>query len=180
MTPARGGLLEFPSNNQENVMSRFIGWSSTVFLVGLLMVATTARAADEKISADKLPKTVVDAVKARFPGAELKGAEKEMEDGKTIYDVNLKHDGNNYEVAVTPEGKITGYEKEIAAKDMPKEASKALEDKYPGATLKLVEEVYKVTGKTEKLEYYEVALVTADKKKVEVHVAADGKILKGE
>ena len=61
---------------------------------------------------------------------------------------------------------------------MPSAASKALEDKYPKATIKLVEEVYKVEGKEDKFEYYEVALVTADKKKVEAHVAKDGKILK--
>jgi uncharacterized membrane protein YkoI len=180
MTPPRGGLLEFPPDYQENFMCRFMGWSGTAVLVGLVMVASTTRADEEKISVDKLPQSVVAAVKARFPGAELKSAEKEKEDGKTIYDVSLKQNGGNYEVAVTPEGEITGYEKEIAAKDMPKDASKAIEDKYPGATLKLIEEVYKVKGKTEKLEYYEVALVTADKKKLEVHVASDGKILKGE
>ena len=80
---------------------------------------------------------------------------------------------------VTPEGEITGYEKQIPAKDMPRAASQALEDKFPKATIKMVEEVYKVVkGQPDKVEYYEVALVTADNKKLEVHVAADGKILK--
>ena len=56
--------------------------------------------------------------------------------------------------------------------------TKTLEDKYPKATYKMIEEVYKVKDKEEKLEYYEVAVVTAEKKKLEVLVAPDGKIVK--
>jgi hypothetical protein len=42
----------------------------------------------------------------------------------------------------------------------------------------MVEEVFKVKGKVEKLEYYEVALESPDKKKIAANVAPDGKILK--
>jgi uncharacterized membrane protein YkoI len=160
------------------LMYKLLVWSSAVVFVALLAVAPAVRADDEKIDVDKLPKEVVKAVKDRFPGAELKSAEKETEDGKTIYDVAIKHKDINYEVAVTPKGEITGFEKEIAAKDMPKEVAKAIETKYPKATVKMVEEVYKVKGKTEKLEYYEIAIVTSENKKVGLDVAADGKILK--
>jgi uncharacterized membrane protein YkoI len=157
-------------------MHRFGMHLAAVATMGLF-VAAAARADEEKIPLDKLPKAVVKALKDRFPDAELKSAEKEKEDGKTVYDVSLKHKGDNYEVAVTPEGEITGFEKEIPAKNLPKAVSKTLEDKYPKATIKMVEEVYKIKDKTDKLEYYEVALVTADKKKMEVNVAPDGKII---
>jgi uncharacterized membrane protein YkoI len=159
-------------------MRKFVGWSGAIVGVALLVVVIAARAEDEKIPIDKLPKPVVEALKVKFPNAELKSAEKENEEGKTIYEVVLKHKGDNYEVAVTPEGEITGYEKEIPANKMPKEVSSALDAKYPKATYKLIEEVYKVKDKKDKLEYYEVALVTSDKKKVGVNVAPDGKILK--
>jgi uncharacterized membrane protein YkoI len=150
-------------------------WSAA--LLGLF-AATAARSDDEKIPLDKVPKPVLDALKARFPGAELKGAEKEKDGDKVVYDVSLKHKDHNYEVAVTPEGEIVTIEKEIAAKDLPKAVSRALEDKYPKATIQMVEEVYKVKDKKETLEYYEVAVVTADKKKVGVNLAPDGKVLK--
>jgi hypothetical protein len=159
-------------------MKKLAGWFAGVAVVAVATLGVALGADEEKVAIDKLPKAVVDAIKARFAGAELKAAEKETEGGKTVYDVEIKYKGANYEVAVTPEGKITGYEKQIDAKDMPSAASKALEDKYPKATIKLVEEVYKVEGREDKFEYYEVALVTADKKKVEAHVAKDGKILK--
>jgi uncharacterized membrane protein YkoI len=159
-------------------MQKRFGWLGAITIVGLVLAATAAGAVEEKFPLDKLPKPVVDALKARFPGAELTGAEKEKDGDKIIYDVELTHKGEHYEVAVTPEGEITTFERQIAAKDLPEAVTKTLEAKYPKATYKMIEEVYKVKGKDEKLEYYEVAVVTADKKKVEVLVAPDGKIVK--
>jgi uncharacterized membrane protein YkoI len=156
-------------------MRKLVGWSSAVAVVGF---GAAALADEEKIPLDKLPKAVVKALKDRFPDAELKSAEKEMEDGKTVYDVDLKYKDETYEVDVTPEGEIIGFDKVISAEKLPKAVSKTLEDKYPKATIKGVEEVYKIKDKKEKLESYEVNLVTADKKVLELDVAPDGKILK--
>jgi hypothetical protein len=63
---------------------------------------------------------------------------------------------------------------------MPKVVTEALEAKYPQATYKMIEEVIKVKDGEEKLEYYEVLLVTAEKKKLEVSVSPKGKITKVE
>jgi len=60
---------------------------------------------------------------------------------------------------------------------LPKAVTEAVEKKYPKATLKEVMEVTEVKGKEEKLEGYEINLVTADKKEVEVTIAPDGKVL---
>ena len=158
-------------------MRKFVGWSSAVAVVGLLVFGAATQADEEKVPLDKLPKAVVKALKDRFPDAELKAAEKETEDGKTVYDVDLKSKGDTYEVLVTPEGEITGFDKVIPASKLPEAVSKTVEDKYPKATIKGVEEVYKVKDKKDKLQYYEVELVTADKKKLELNVARDGKIL---
>jgi uncharacterized membrane protein YkoI len=155
----------------------FVLW--TLALLGLFGL-TTARSGEEKFPLDKLPKAVVDALKARFPGAELKGVEKEKDGDKIFYDVTLKHKGGNFEVSVTPEGEITTIERQIDAKDLPKKVTEALASKYPKATYKMIEEVYKVKDKKEKLAYYEVAVVTADKKKLEVLVAPDGTFVKEE
>jgi hypothetical protein len=159
-------------------MRGVVGLSAAVVAVCLVGLVTASWADDEKIAIDKLPEAVKKAVLDRFPKAELKSAEKENEDGKTVYDVAIKYKDANYEVAVTPEGVITGFEKEIAVKDVPKAVAAAIEEKYPKSTLKMVEEVYKIKGKDEKLEYYEIALETSDKKKASADVAPDGKIIK--
>ena len=59
-------------------------------LLGLSMLAVAARAGEEKISAEKLPAAVKKAVKKKFPEAKIRGAAKEVEDGKTTYEVELK------------------------------------------------------------------------------------------
>src|SRR5438270_12549065 len=87
--------------------------------VCVLVLTSPGQADEKKIPLDQVPKAVMKTVKVKFAGAELKGAEIEKEDGKTIYEIALKHEGNNYEVELTPDGKIIGYDKVISAKDVP-------------------------------------------------------------
>jgi len=149
-------------------------------LIVVLSGTIVLRADEEKVPLDKLPKVVVDAVKKRFPEAELVSAEKETEAGKTVFEVVIKDKGQSIEVTTTPEGVITEIEKKIEAKDLPKTVTGALEGKYPKATYKMIEEVIKVKDGKETLEYYEVLLVTAENKKLEVSVTSEGKFTKEE
>ncbi len=139
----------------------------------LLSVPSLAvRADEEKVPLKDLPKAVADAVKKKFPKAKVVSASKEIEDKKTVYEVTIKDGAQNVQVTATPEGEITEVEKEIAAKDLPKEVTEALDEKYPKATIKKAEEVTK--GKELS---YEVLLVTKDKKTVEVKFDPKGKVL---
>jgi hypothetical protein len=155
---------------------------AAVFTVALVVAG--GRADEEKLPLDKLPKAVSEAVKKRFPKAELVEAAKETsKDGdkeKVEYEVTIKDGETKIDVMLTPDGKITLIEKEIAAKDLPKAVTDALDAKYPKATLKVVEEVIKVTDGKEALDFYEVLLVTAEKKTFEVKLTAGGKITETE
>lgn len=142
----------------------------------LALVVSGVLADEEKVPLDKLPKEVTEAVKKKFPKAELVSAEKEKEDGKTVYEVNIKNEGQTIEVTLTPEGKIVSIEKEITAKDLPKVVADALEAKYPKASIKKAEEIIK----EDKLISYEMLIVTADKKKLEVKFDPTGKFLEEE
>ena len=155
-------------------------WLPAVAALGLLVVSAPARADEQKVPLDKVPKAVLNAVKARFPGAELVEAAKETEDGKSVYEVSVKNKGQKIDVTLSSDGAIQLLEKTISAKDLPKTVAAALEAKYPKAKYEIIEEVIKVQGGREHLEYYEALLVTADKKKVEVEVAPDGTIKKTE
>ena len=77
-------------------MKKLAGWFAGVAVVAVATLGVALRADEEKVAIDKLPKAVVDAIKARFAGAELKAAEKETEGGKTVYDVEIKYKGANY------------------------------------------------------------------------------------
>jgi hypothetical protein len=146
-------------------------------VAALCFLGGTARADEEKVPLDKLPKAVVETVKKRFPKAELVSASKEDENGKTEYEVQIKDGGTKLDVTVTPEGTLVSIEKEITAKNLPKAVTETLDAKYPKATFKVVEEITKVKDGKDQPVYYEVLLVTADKKTFEVELAADGKIL---
>jgi uncharacterized membrane protein YkoI len=141
----------------------------------MFIAALVLRADEEKIALDKLPKAVKDALKEKYPDAELVSAEKETEKGKTHYEVVIKNKKQELEVILTEEGKIVAVEKQIDVKDLPKAVTDALDAKYPKATIKKAEEVTKGDKVT-----YEVAIETADKKKMEVEFDPKGKIIEPE
>jgi len=147
---------------------------SCVAVMCLLVLTTSARA--EKIELDQVPKAVLDAVKTKFPDAKLTESARESECGETFYELSFTYKDHRYDVECTPEGGFRKIEKHLAAKELPKEVAKVLEEKYPRARLN---EILEVTKK-DKIEYYEVALVTADKSEVEVQIDPKGKILKEE
>jgi uncharacterized membrane protein YkoI len=138
----------------------------------MCVLAAAARADEEKIALDKLPKAVTDAIKKAYPDAEMKSAEKEKENGKEVFEVVLKNKDQTLEVTLTPEGKILSVEKEIPVKDLPKAVTDSVVAKYPKSTIKKAEE----ETKDEKVTY-EVLIETADKKKIEVVLDPKGKIL---
>jgi hypothetical protein len=152
----------------------------TVVLLGalaLFLVAAQVRAREEAVPQDKIPKVVMDALLAKFPEAKIAKCTKAKEGEDVVYDIEFTQKGRKCEADITEKGAYINYEKAIAAKDLPKAARDAIEKRYPKATLKEIMEETEVQGKAEKLAAYEVVLVTADKKEVEVKVSPDGKIL---
>src|SRR5262249_49070147 len=129
----------------------------------------------EKLTADKLPKAVADAVKARFPNPEYTSITKEIEGGKVVYDLEFTHKGRKYEMDIQEDGTVIEIEKEVAARDVPEAVTKALKAKYPTAKVEVVMEVNKVKDNKETPDHYEVTLKTADNKTMEVLISLDGK-----
>jgi hypothetical protein len=83
----------------------------------LSMVAITALVpgtsmGGEKIDVKDLPPAVVKAIQARFPGAELRRAERERDDGKVEYEVKFRHQGVRWEAEVTEDGRIKEVERD--------------------------------------------------------------------
>jgi uncharacterized membrane protein YkoI len=155
---------------------RFLrGWLALSIVVCVL--SSMAAGADEpkegKVSLDKVPNAVLKAVKAKFKGAELVSASTENDNGKLVYEIVLKDKGQNVDVSVSPEGKLLSFERTLAAKDLPRPVRESINKKYPRAEYKRIEELTE-DDKTS----FEVLLVTSSKKKIEVVLDRDGKILK--
>jgi uncharacterized membrane protein YkoI len=67
---------------------------------------------DEKIALKDLPPAVTQAVQRVFPQGEMKRAEKEEEDKKTIYEVKVESDGTLYSIETTANGTLIKVEHE--------------------------------------------------------------------
>ncbi len=132
-----------------------------------------ARADEEKLSLEKLPAPVKAAIKAKFPGAELKAAAKESEEGETIFEVVLTYKGDLYDVALEANGEIEEIERAIFVEALPSAVVKAIKAKHPKAKIEKAEEVTDEDGEV----FYEVAIEDGDKD-IEVAVTPKGKIKK--
>jgi uncharacterized membrane protein YkoI len=166
-------------------MSSLVSLRRLALAVALALTATLPVRADdknkeeakeEKVPLDKVPKEVLDAFKAKFPGAKLTDASTEVEEGKKIYELAFTYKDHKYEMEVEPNGTIIAIDKQLDEKELPEAVAKTLAEKYPKAKYKMIEEV----TKKDKIEYYEIELTTADMKDVEVLVDPSGKITKEE
>jgi hypothetical protein len=151
----------------------------TVAILGTLPLGARARVDEAKVPLKDVPQAVLHAVKAKFPGAELKEASKETEDGKTTYEIALKDKGQNVDVAVSAAGEIEEIEREVAPKDLPKPVVATVEAKYPKATIKKAEEIIEFDDGLEK-KNFELLIETADKKTRELKVSPMGRLLEDE
>jgi hypothetical protein len=148
--------------------------------LALLILTAAAPARGDNVPLHTVPRPVLDAVRARFKDARIASAEKDHAGAGFVYEVTINHQGQHIDVTLTGEGALLLIKREIAATDLPEPVAQALVDGYPEATYRVVEAVIKVQGPHERLAYYELDLVTAGRRLVEVRVSTDGKILRGE
>jgi uncharacterized membrane protein YkoI len=133
--------------------------------------------ADEApIAIDDLPKAVLKAAKAQFPGAKIRGASKEVEDGETMYEVEMTVDGKNVDLLIEPNGEIEAIEKEIEIEDLPRAVLKAARARFPKGKIEKAEEI---TSEDDKV-VYELSIVTKGEETVELVIVPNGKILENE
>lgn len=155
---------------------------SGVFVAGLVAASVLAAPAvhaqvRDTLDLDKIPKQVMDALKARFPQAEIHQWTREEENDVVLYDIEFKQQGRKFEADIKEDGTIHNWEREIAAGDLPEVVKAAVDNRYPESTIKEIMAITAVTAGTEALEGYEIILETADEKEIEVTVAPDGTIM---
>jgi hypothetical protein len=71
-----------------------------------------AVAFQENVPINRLPGPVTTAIKNKFPKSELLSAEIDRENGMVKYEVKVRSEGQNYEIYVSPSGKILKIERE--------------------------------------------------------------------
>jgi hypothetical protein len=148
--------------------------------MGLLVLATAAQAddEDEKVPLSQVPAKVTQALKAKYPRAQVLTAGKGDQDGTKVYEFELKEGDAKWEAAFTPDGKFAGSEEVIKDAALPAAVRKAFHAKYPGANVEEIEKAITVEGSLEKV-VYEFIMKTAQGK-LEAQFDPTGKFLSSE
>lgn len=151
-------------------------------LAVLVLTAWHVAAAKDKKEGNKpvLPPAAAAAIKKAFPKATIDEVERERE-GVVLYEVELKQNGKEVEVEVSPDGQIVEVGRKVAKGDLPKAVAKTLARLAGDAKINEIEkeEIHAVV-KLVKLDkprvVYEAEFVR-NGKEVEVRIAPDGKLL---
>jgi hypothetical protein len=164
-----------PTTQEERDMHKVL---SGLALAAVVALTSAIRADDgeEKVPIDKLPKAVTDALKKKYPGAELVSATKDTDGDEVTYGVTIKYKKQELDLTLTPEGKVLEVEREIEVKEVPKVVMDAAKKKYPKADFKGASEI----SRDDKVAEYQFDVVTADKKHVYATFDKDGKFVEDE
>lgn len=156
-------------------MRRLLGCTAIAVVSLTLGVGSWADEGDEKVPLDKIPAKVKEAIKAKYPKAEIVSAAKGDVDGTKVYEFALKEGDRKWEAAFTLEGKFHSSEEVLTEAQLPAKVKEAFRKKYPDAKVLAYEKAIEGEGTSEKV-IYEI-LIEKGKDKVEVQIAPDGKIV---
>ena len=105
--------------------------------LAVLGLASGTRAQEGGIPLSRVPKAVMKSAKAKFPGAKIKVASAEAEDGKPpVFALAMTHHRQNVDVTFEVDGTVVLVETDVPAKELPKVVLRAVVDRYPGAAVR--------------------------------------------
>jgi putative PepSY-like beta-lactamase-inhibitor len=155
------------------MMLRARAAAAFMFSLSLVFCATAfAQNSEKSVKMKDLPEAVRKTVQEQSKGATLRGLAKEVDDGKTFYEAELKVNGHNKDVLIDPSGAVVEIEEQVAFASLPAEVQATIKK---GARKGKITAVESIT-KNNTLEAYE-AHVTKAGKKSEIKVAPDGKLI---
>jgi hypothetical protein len=146
-------------------------------LLAVLGPAPATRAEEKVIPVDQVPGAVISAARARFPGAKIRQATEEAEDGKPVFSLEMEHQRHDLDVTFRGDGTVVLAETAVPKKELPRAVLRAVARKYPGASVRGAGSVRKGPEVKKAADYYEFYLWTADNKPALVKVDPKGKVL---
>ena len=142
-------------------------------VVVLLLWTFSGSGQEAKLKPSEVPPAVSAAAHKQFVGAKLSGWSKEVEGGKTTYEVSVVSGSSTKDAVYHPDGSLAALEEVVPVFALPAPVRDSIRAKYPGAILRKAEKI--TSGEQVQ---YEVDLVKASKKEVLLDTA--GKIIKEE
>jgi hypothetical protein len=101
--------------------------ASIPFFISFLFIA---QAQEKKLSVKDLPTTVTAAFQKTYPKATITGVATEMEDGKTMYEVESKDGTINRDLLFTEKGEVFEIEEGLTPESLPADIKSTLEKQF--------------------------------------------------
>src|SRR2546426_7678162 len=140
--------------------------------LALLVIAAPAVAQERPVKQSELPPAVAHTVATVSQGATVRGFSREVENGQTLYEVELRVNGHGKDVTMDSTGAVIEVEEEVALASLPAAVQAGIRAGAGAGTIRNVESV----TKNGQLVAYEAHVVTGQKRS-EVKVGPDGKPL---
>ncbi|MFO1512002.1 MAG: hypothetical protein U1F83_03665 [Verrucomicrobiota bacterium] len=152
-------------------LQRIIQHTAAIILTAGFAVSVFAGDEKEvKITMDKVPAAVQQAIKAYATDAEIKGIEESDVDGTKVVEFDIEKNGKASEIAFRPDGKLFSTEEEVALTDCPEAVQKTIAKISKGAKAGKPEKVVQ-EGKTS----YEI-IIEKKGEKTEYTISPAGKV----
>lgn len=135
-------------------------------------IAFVAFGAGAKVKMQDLPSAVRNAVRDETRNAAILGITKEVENGKTLYELETKVNGRTRDLMIGVDGRVVSVEEETAVESIPAAARAAIETKARGGRIVRLETLTE-GGKVS----YEAAIDVKGKKS-SITVAPDGAVIR--
>jgi uncharacterized membrane protein YkoI len=142
--------------------------------LGAFLIASgfsNALVSEKAVNMKDLPAAVQRTVQEQSKGATIRGLSKEVERGKTVYEVEMKVKGHGKDVTIDASGEVIEVEEEVPLESLPGAARVAIEKAAGSGQITKVE---RVTGG--KQAAYEAHL-RRDGKRSEIKIGDDGRLV---
>ncbi|HLG17319.1 MAG TPA: hypothetical protein VJH03_22920 [Blastocatellia bacterium] len=145
--------------------------SAAVALAFSLVPSQAARAEgnEKRVKMKDLPPAVQKTVREQSKGATIRGLSQETEDGKTIYEVEMRVKGHPKDVSIDADGNVIEVEEAVTLASLPEAVQAGIKKGAAESRITLIESIQKGGA----LVAYEVHTL-AGKKRGEFKVGLDG------
>ena len=118
-------------------MSRLVKYWIAMAMVAGLTAAGVAQTPAKPVA----PAAIDAAFKKAYPKATMIGVTKEIENGKTVYEVESVDNGRRRDFIYNPDGSVVMIEDEMTEAEFPAAVAAAIAKRYPKATITLREKL---------------------------------------
>lgn len=156
-----------------NISTRFVRLAGIFMALFVALPALAQGTAEVAVRMKDLPAAVQQTAREQSKGAVVRGYAREVEDGQTFYEVELRVKGHSKDVLIDPSGKVVQIEEQVALNSLPAAAKSEILKQAGKGRILIVESITKDNA----LVAYEAHVKTGAKIS-EVKVTPDGTLTK--